>query len=110
MVPETQALDAPLARMATTSTTAGLSDRHIGPYVGGGRREADEARKPKLIAVTARGVSIVPGAGTCPLNGQTVATRQQPARSWLSLPSPTSSRGRLQEPQGRACVRFQKCP
>ncbi len=36
------------------------------------RREAEEARRPKLIAVTARGVSVVPGAIVCP-NHDTVS-------------------------------------
>ena len=36
------------------------------------RREAEEAKKPKTIAVTARGVSVVPGAIICP-NHDTVS-------------------------------------
>jgi hypothetical protein len=36
------------------------------------RREAEEAKKPKFVAVTARGVSVVPGAIVCP-NHDTVS-------------------------------------
>jgi uncharacterized protein len=36
------------------------------------RRETDEAKKPKLVAVTAQGVSVVPGAIICP-NHDTVS-------------------------------------
>lgn len=62
-------------------------------YLARAQREAEEARKPRYVAVTARGVSVVPGAIVCPSHDAVSLMFDQYAAHWEDAMQDTVTNG-----------------